>query len=91
MPTAANACRLLRDTHSDDVWSVAFSHDDLVQKGHLFCVEGLALPGEIVDELGDLGRERGAKRNNCRPFPSPFGMVPASAADKRSASSILVI
>lgn len=43
-------------------------HGDFVHKDHLLCIEDLALPGKDVNELGDLGRDGGARRDDCRPF-----------------------
>ena len=56
----------LADDASED--GIDAEHGDLVHKGHLLCVEDLALPGEDIDELGDLGRKRGARRDDYRPF-----------------------
>ena len=40
--------------------SVETKDGDLVHKCHLLRIEDLALPGEEIDELGNLGRESGA-------------------------------
>lgn len=56
----------LADDASDD--GIEAEHGDFVHEDHLLCIEDLALPGEDVNELGDLGREGGARRDDYRSF-----------------------
>jgi len=63
---AIGPARLADDASEDGIEA---EHGDLVHEHHLLCIEDLALPGEDVDELGDLGREGGARRDDYRPCP----------------------
>ncbi|KAJ6081424.1 hypothetical protein N7499_006298 [Penicillium canescens] len=60
-----NPARLADDASEDGIEA---EHGDFIHKHHFLCIEDLALPGEDVNELGDLGREGGARRDDCRPF-----------------------
>ena len=62
---AVEPARLTNDAGKD---SIEAEDADLVREEHLLCVEDLALPGEDVDELGDLGRVGGARRDDRRPL-----------------------
>ena len=63
---AIDPARLADDVSEDGIKA---EHSDFVHKRHLLGIEDLALPGEDVDELGDLRREGRARRNDCRAFP----------------------
>jgi hypothetical protein len=57
-----------RPTHDTGKDGIEPEDGDLVRENHLLCVEDLALPGEDVNELGDLGRVGGARREDRRPL-----------------------
>jgi hypothetical protein len=63
---AIDPARLEVDASDDGIDA---EHGDLVHEDLLLCIEDLALPGEDVNELCDLGREDGARREDCRPLP----------------------